>query len=188
MYRLKLLLNPLGTILLLMLYFINKNNEDLKMDLLKYETDFTLSKVLKSFIWYKEFRNVFYYRARKKSKFSSVLSKICSVFYKPEETLMIFCENIKGGLFIQHGIATIITASSIGENCQINQQVSIGYNTKSLKPPTIGDNVSIYAGAKVFGDIKIGNNVKIGANAVVLTDVPDNCIAVGVPAVIKKIK
>jgi serine O-acetyltransferase len=45
--------------------------------------------------------------------------------------------------------------------------------------------VDIGAGAKVLGKIRIGNNVLIGANAVVLTDVPDNSIAVGVPAVIK---
>ena len=38
-----------------------------------------------------------------------------------------------------------------------------------------------------MGAIKIGNNVDIGANAVVIADVPDNCIAVGVPArIIKK--
>ena len=53
--------------------------------------------------------------------------------------------------------------------------------------PIIGDNVRICAGAVVLGDIIIGNNVTIGANAVVLKDVPDNCIAVGVPAVIKKL-
>jgi serine O-acetyltransferase len=45
--------------------------------------------------------------------------------------------------------------------------------------------VDIGAGAKVLGNIRIGNHVSIGANAVVLCDVPDNCIAVGVPAVIK---
>jgi serine O-acetyltransferase len=51
--------------------------------------------------------------------------------------------------------------------------------------PYIGDNVDIGAGAKVLGKIRIGNNVLIGANAVVISDVPDNSIAVGVPAVIK---
>ena len=51
----------------------------------------------------------------------------------------------------------------------------------------IGNNVEFGAGCKVLGDIVIGNNVVIGANAVVLCDVPDNAIAVGVPArVIKK--
>jgi serine O-acetyltransferase len=51
--------------------------------------------------------------------------------------------------------------------------------------PVIGNNVDIGAGAKVLGRISIGNNVAIGANAVVLIDVPDNCAAAGVPAVIK---
>ena len=133
----------------------------------------------------KTFRNLFYYRTAKNGIISKILTKIVKIFFKEQETLEIFCENIKGGLFIQHGIATIITATEIGENCQINQQVTIGYNLHSEKPPTIGNNVSIYAGAKVFGDIKIGDNVRIGANAVVFTDVPDNSIAVGVPAIIK---
>ena len=51
--------------------------------------------------------------------------------------------------------------------------------------PIIGNNVDIGAGAKVLGRITIGNNVLIGANAVVIKDVPDNSIAVGVPAEIK---
>ncbi|MNC78822.1 Serine acetyltransferase [compost metagenome] len=48
-----------------------------------------------------------------------------------------------------------------------------------------GNNVDIGTGAKVLGSIRIGNNVIIGANAVVLVDVPDNSLAVGVPAIIK---
>jgi len=51
--------------------------------------------------------------------------------------------------------------------------------------PQLGDNVDVGAGAKLLGNIRIGNHVRIGANAVVVTDVPDNSIAVGVPAVIK---
>jgi serine O-acetyltransferase len=50
----------------------------------------------------------------------------------------------------------------------------------------IGDNVDIGTGAKVLGPITIGNNAVIGANAVVLTDVPENCVAVGIPATIKQ--
>ena len=57
---------------------------------------------------------------------------------------------------------------------------------KGKRHPTIGDNVMIGCGAKLLGNITIGNNVKIGANSVVLTDLPDNCTAVGIPAVIKK--
>jgi serine O-acetyltransferase len=53
------------------------------------------------------------------------------------------------------------------------------------RAPVIGDNVDIGSGAKLLGPIRIGNNVLIGANAVVMLDVPDNSIAVGVPAVVK---
>ena len=48
--------------------------------------------------------------------------------------------------------------------------------------PKIGNKVQIGCGAVVLGNISIGNNVYIGANSVVLNDVPDNSIAVGVPA------
>ena len=68
----------------------------------------------------------------------------------------------------------------IGKNCQIFHQVTIG-NWKGGQP-VIGDNVYIYPGAKIFGDIKIGNNVVIGANAVVTKDIPDNCVTAGVPS------
>lgn len=71
----------------------------------------------------------------------------------------------------------------IGDNCKIYQQVTLGQ--KGGEYPVVGDNVVIYAGAKVIGGVKIGNNALIGANAVVLHDVPDNSIAVGVPAIIK---
>jgi serine O-acetyltransferase len=51
--------------------------------------------------------------------------------------------------------------------------------------PVIGNNVDIGSGAKLLGRIRIGDNVLIGANAVVVRDVPDNSIAVGVPAIVK---
>jgi serine O-acetyltransferase len=52
--------------------------------------------------------------------------------------------------------------------------------------PIIGDNVEICAGARILGLVRIGNNVIIGANAVVVKDVPDNCVVAGVPARIIK--
>jgi serine O-acetyltransferase len=101
------------------------------------------------------------------------------------DTLYIHTSTIGAGLFIQHGFSTIISAESIGQNCWINQQVTIGYSNVTDRP-TIGDNVRITAGAKVFGNITIGNNSIIGANAVVFKDVPPNCTVVGVPAHIVK--
>ena len=75
----------------------------------------------------------------------------------------------------------MIAAKSIGENCWINQQVTIGYNG-SGDAPVIGGNVMITCGAKVLGLI----HVTVGANAVVIRDVPDHCVVGGVPARILK--
>lgn len=68
----------------------------------------------------------------------------------------------------------------IGNGCKIYQQVTIGQQEE--KYPVIGNNVTIYTGAKIIGGIHIGDNVTIGANAVVVKDVPNHCTAVGVPA------
>ena len=65
----------------------------------------------------------------------------------------------------------------------IFQHVSIGYISETEKP-TIGDNVTVFAGAKILGNVKVGNNSIVGANAVVIKDVPENCTVVGVPAYI----
>ncbi len=100
-------------------------------------------------------------------------------------SLRIDTEIIGEGLFIQHGIATIIAAKSIGINCWINQQVTIGYSYDTDSPVLL-DNVRIYAGAQVIGKLTIGNNSQVGANAVVVKSVPDNCVVVGVPAYIVK--
>lgn len=52
--------------------------------------------------------------------------------------------------------------------------------------PIIGNNVTIYAGAKVFGKIIIGDDVYVGANAVVTKDIPSHSVVAGVPAKIIK--
>jgi serine O-acetyltransferase len=74
----------------------------------------------------------------------------------------------------------------IGDNCRIRNGVTIGVaRVGESNAPLIGNNVDIGSGAKLLGPIRIGNNVLIGANAVVICDIPDNSIAVGVPAVVK---
>lgn len=81
----------------------------------------------------------------------------------------------------EHYLGLVIGSGVIiGDNCVTYQQVTLGQ--KNDLYPQIGDNVTIYAGAKIIGDIKIGDNVIIGANAVVLKDIPNGCTAVGVPA------
>lgn len=123
----------------------------------------------------KEFRNLFYYRIGKWSKF---------LWYLPNLSTLYICvpyNKIGKGLVIQHGFATTITAEMIGENCWINQQVTIGYNdskTQGYGKPIIGNNVRISAGAKVIGPIKIGNNSVIGCNAVISKDLPADTVVV----------
>ena len=88
---------------------------------------------------------------------------------------------------IEHSGGIVVSGfARFGDNCRIRNGVVIGLSrVQDPCAPQFGDNVDIGAGAKVLGPIRIGNNVFICANAVVLTDVPDNCIAVGVPAIIK---
>lgn len=133
-------------------------------------------------LWrFKEFRNLVIYRNRR----HPIRRRLIGLFYPPMESLYIDALEIGGGLYIQHGFATMIAAKYIGENCWINQQVTIGYNGQG-DPPVIGDNVMITCGAKVLGDIHIGNNVVVGANAVVIRDVPERCVVGGVPAKVLK--
>ena len=89
------------------------------------------------------------------------------------------------GLFIDHGSGVVIgETAEVGDNCTIYQGVTLGGTGKDTgkRHPTLGNNVMVGAGAKVLGPIHIGNNVRIAAGAVVLTDIPDNCTAVGIPA------
>ncbi len=93
------------------------------------------------------------------------------------------------GLFIDHGSGVVIGETTIiGDDCTIYQGVTLGGTGKESgkRHPTLGNNVMVGAGAKVLGPVNIGNNSKIAAGAVVLTDIPDNCTAVGIPARIVK--
>lgn len=92
------------------------------------------------------------------------------------------CEIESGFVIYHYGSIAINELVVIGKNCTIRQGVTIGNKNALDDVPIIGDNVDIGAGAKILGKIRVGNNVSIGANAVVIHDVPDNCIAVGVPA------
>jgi serine O-acetyltransferase len=101
------------------------------------------------------------------------------------------CEvEIGNGFVIDHFGGIIISGyAKFGANCRIRNGVVVGLkNVEEPIAPVIGDNVDIGSGAKLLGPIRIGNNVRIGANAVVLCDVPDDHVAVGVPAVIKPIR
>ncbi len=93
------------------------------------------------------------------------------------------------GLFIDHGSGVVIgETTEIGDNCTLYQGVTLGGTGKDVgkRHPTLGNNVMIGAGAKVLGPLTIGDNSKIAANAVVLSSVPANSTAVGIPARVVK--
>jgi serine O-acetyltransferase len=116
------------------------------------------------------------------------LRKFLFWFYKPDRTCQINTaeSDIGEGLMLGHGFSIICVANKIGDNVSIFQQVTIGYSHFGC--PTIGNNVWIYAGAKVLGGVNVGNNAIIGANAVVTKDVPANAVVAGVPAKIIRYK
>ena len=88
---------------------------------------------------------------------------------------------------IEHAGGIVISGDAVfGDDCVLRNGVTVGLRNRMQRgSPRLGDRVDIGAGAKLLGPIRIGNDVAIGANAVVLSDVPDNCIAVGIPAQVK---
>ena len=136
----------------------------------------------------KEFRNLLLHRLRKPSETTKakIYYYITRMLWKPLDSLYLETENIGGGLYIQHGFATIVNAKSIGEYCWINQQVTIGYTDKGN--PVLKDHVTVNCGAKVLGDITMHHNSTAGAGAVVVKDVPPNAVVGGVPAKVIKFK
>jgi serine O-acetyltransferase len=88
---------------------------------------------------------------------------------------------IGGGLYLPHPNGVVIhPQADIGPNCLIFQQVTVGMSNDGL--PTLGGHVDLGAGAKVLGAVHVGSHARVGANAVVLHDVPNGTVSVGVPA------
>lgn len=95
------------------------------------------------------------------------------------------------GFVIDHGMGVVIgETAEVGQNCLLYQGVTLGGTgkEKGKRHPTLGNSVTVGAGAKILGAITIGNNAVIGANSVILKPVPDNAICVGVPGRITKKK
>ena len=91
-------------------------------------------------------------------------------------------------LFIDHGMGVVIGETAVvGNEVLLFQGVTLGGRSMrhGKRHPTLGDNVTVGAGAKILGAVSIGSGAQVGANAVVITDVPPNYIAVGIPARIR---
>lgn len=165
----------------------SKQKHLIKEDIARWnEIDQVNFGLFESLNWYltykKEFRNLLLHRFKKPSRTLSsyVHFVIARILWRPLETLYIYTDHIGGGLYIQHGFSTIITAEKIGKNCRIYQQVTIGY--KENFKPVLKDNVSVTCGAKVLGKVTMHSHSLAAAGAVVVKDVPEKAIVGGVPA------
>lgn len=92
--------------------------------------------------------------------------------------------HLGSGLFIDHATGVVIgETAEVGDDVTMYHGVTLGGSGADTgkRHPTIGDRVTIGAGAKILGAIKIGDDSRIGANAVVVKPVPSNAVVVGVP-------
>ena len=89
------------------------------------------------------------------------------------------------GILIDHGAGVVIGETAVvGDNCTIYQGVTLGGVglNKGKRHPTLGNNVTVGAGAKILGAFEVGDNCNIAANAVLLKPLESNVTAVGIPA------
>lgn len=148
-------------------------------------SDILVSEIKKVSFWsfaynfaiHEDFRSTVYIRLGWRRIFVSWIKPGAKCFYN-------LTKYYGDSLFIQHGFSTVIYAKSIGHHFFVNQQVTIGFGDDGN--PTIGNHVSVRAGAKIIGNVTIGDDVVIGANAVVVKDVPSHSVVVGVPGRIVK--
>jgi serine O-acetyltransferase len=91
-------------------------------------------------------------------------------------------------LFIDHGMGVVIGETAVlGADVMLYHGATLGGRSRSRgkRHPTLGDRVTVGAGAKILGAITVGDDASIGANAVVVKDVPATGVAIGVPAVVR---
>jgi serine O-acetyltransferase len=90
--------------------------------------------------------------------------------------------------FIDHGMGVVIgETAEVGDDVMLYHGVTLGGRSlaKVKRHPTVGNRVTIGAGARVLGAVFIGDDVQIGANSVVVKDIPDGAVATGIPATIR---
>jgi serine O-acetyltransferase len=92
--------------------------------------------------------------------------------------------NFGPGLSISHpGFIIIAETARIGSNCRVHPGVVIGTIYDSDRAATLGDNIYIGPGVKIYGPIEISDNIAIGANSVVNHSFTEQGITIaGIPA------
>lgn len=151
---------------------------------------FWLLRLLMKLYWSPPLAAVIYYRI---ARFYYLQDKMWRARYFSNKNIKTYgCyisnRSVIGKNFkLKHANGVIIGEGvKIGDNVKIYQQVTLGGkevgDLEKNNYPTVGNNVIIYAGAKIVGHISIGDNAVIGANSVVITDVEPNTVYGGIPA------
>jgi serine O-acetyltransferase len=158
--------------------------ELIKSDLYRYDRATSFKNLLKTYIKEPGANYMVWFRVAQ--KYNNFFTKMILRHKMLKFGMEIFpATDIDKGFYIGHFGGIIVNPmSKIGKNCNISHNVTIGASIrgKSKGYPTIGDNVFIGPGAKIFGDITIGDNCAIGANAVVTKSFSANSVIGGVPA------
>ncbi|MBS1999873.1 MAG: serine O-acetyltransferase [Cyanobacteria bacterium SZAS LIN-5] len=94
-------------------------------------------------------------------------------------------------LFIDHGLGVVIgETAEVGDDCVLYQGVTLGaqaaarmgaLSRDTKRHPTLGNSVVVGSGAQILGGFAVGNNVQVASGSILLKEVPDDCIVVGVP-------
>lgn len=90
--------------------------------------------------------------------------------------------------YIDHGMGVVIGETTVvGDDVMIYHGVTLGGRSlsKTKRHPTLGNRVTIGAGAKILGPITLGDDAQVGANSVVVRDVPAGFVAIGIPAQVR---
>ncbi len=167
--------------------FIELIKEDFQHWCSIYQRKYSLYSCLVILFDFPEFRVLL--RRRLNSRWFILLK---AILYLSTLHLNLYVSGDKLGrrCFFLHGFSTIVGFQSMGSDCWIAQQVTIGWGRVERNGnhlPIIEDHVKFGPGCKVLGGIIIGKNSYIGANAVVTKDVPPNSMVVGCPGrVIKR--
>lgn len=129
-----------------------------------------------------------YYKIQSDKTFNLLLKKLIKRRLSKKKFIILGKNSIAGNnIILPHPMNIVIGEDVIiGSDCIIYQGVTIGQSKGRY--PKIGNNVIIYPGAKIIGDIVIGDNSIVGANAVVTKNVPSNTIVAGIPAKVLKLR
>ena len=144
--------------------------------------------LVEAFLFYRGFKALQSYRVARyywNQKRSALARHLQSLIVETYSMDLHPGARIEGGVFIDHGTGIVI-----GETAQVERNVSMLHNVTlggtgkagGLRHPHICEGVLLGAGCKVLGYITVGKNSKVAAGSIVLTDVPENTTAVGIPA------